>query len=96
MNILLKITKNNRDKHQMKFLVFNIFLLNAHKIRKLENKFAEQHKLCSSTVFLSDKGATQNNQTCCKKLDLSKLLINLVYCGTYHGYYVVILVLTFQ
>jgi hypothetical protein len=51
-----KILKNkNRDKQQIKFLIFGtFFLLNARKIRKVENKFANQHDLHSSTVFLSD------------------------------------------
>ena len=31
-----------------------------------------------------------------KEHDLSKLMINLMYCSIYHGYYVVILVLTFH
>ena len=48
MNILTKILKNNEDKIEIKFLVFDtFFLLNAHKIAKFENKFANQHKLYS-------------------------------------------------
>ena len=31
-----------------------------------------------------------------KEHDLSKLLINLIYCSIYHGYYIVTLVLTFH
>jgi hypothetical protein len=43
-------TKNeyfhNRDKQQIKFLIFGtFFLLNSRKIRKFENKFANQHDL---------------------------------------------------
>ena len=52
-----KILKSNRDKQQIKFLIFGrptFFLLNARKIRKFENKFANQHDLHSSIVFLSD------------------------------------------
>ena len=53
MNILTKILKNNEDKIEIKFLVFDtFFLLNAHKIGKFENKFANQHKLYSYTVVL--------------------------------------------
>ena len=43
-----KILKNNRDKQQIKFLIFGTL------IRKFENKFANQYDLHSSTVFLSD------------------------------------------
>jgi hypothetical protein len=58
------------------------FLLNARKIRKFENKFANQHDLHSSTVFLSDTTFLLfralidqiSNQIYYKKLNFSKLL----------------------
>ena len=48
MNILIKILKSNEDKVKISFVVFDTsFLLNAREIRTFENKFANQHKLCS-------------------------------------------------
>ena len=53
MNILTKILKNNENKVEIKFLVFDtFFLLNAHKMGKFGNKFANHYKLYSYTVVL--------------------------------------------
>jgi hypothetical protein len=99
-----KILKNNRDEQQIKYVIFGtFFLLSARKIRKFENKFTNQYDLHSSTVFLSDTtfllfriSHWVNIKFAVKKLNFSNLLVNLIYCGTYHRYSVVILVFTFH
>ena len=88
-------------KFKQKFLVFDtFFLLNSRKIRKFENNaIANQHKIDTCTKRYNISAIHEQHGTikfAIKELDLSKLLINLIYCSIYHGYYVVILVLTFH
>ena len=47
MDIFLKILENNLDEREIKFHVFDTLLrLTPQKIRKFENKFANQHNSC--------------------------------------------------
>jgi hypothetical protein len=76
-----KILKNNRDK-QLFFCLMPIK--------------SESLKISSQTTMIFTIQESHCNQIDYKKLNFSKLLVNLIYCGTYHQYSVVILVFTFH
>ena len=84
---------SNANHQLLSFLkvVFDtFFLLNARKIRKFQNKFANQHKLYSQTVVLRQYNISAIRQLhgaikfAIKELNLSKLSINLIYCSLYN------------
>ncbi len=98
MDIFIKILQNNVVEKEIKFHVFDTFLRlmpvksESLKISLETNIIYVDQYFFFATQHFYYSGITLSN----KKMNFSKLLINLIGCGTQHRYSIVILVFTFH